>query len=61
MLYYTPLLVQRLGSLMQTTGKTIVDEGRLEDTLKGGHDIHRASSLDGCGCGAANKKYANEL
>jgi hypothetical protein len=36
-------LVQGLGSLMETTGEAVVNEGVLEDLLEGRHDVHLGS------------------
>lgn len=37
--------VEGLGGLTETTGKTVVDEGDLEDTLEGVEDGHAAAGV----------------
>ena len=49
------LLVQGLGSLTDTTGKTIVDECGLEHFRESGVDIHHTS-----GSSAVNNKIKKE-
>merc|ERR1712131_466696 len=37
------MLVEGLGSLVQTAGQTVVGQSQFQDLLKSGHDIHDAS------------------
>ena len=41
--------VEGLGGLTETTGKTVVDEGELEDALEGLEDGHLALACGGIG------------
>jgi hypothetical protein len=39
--------IEGLGALVQTAGEAIVDQSVLQDNLKSGDDVHRASLDDG--------------
>ena len=39
-------LIEGLGALVETTGKTIMNKGVLNDLLEGGHNVHGGWCLD---------------